>query len=208
MPCSFDSDQAANAAADAEQYTNQAEVQLQHQAPQDGASAAMQRAASVQSEAAPLLGEHFVMLRVSVHACCLSWQLSAVCMTFSHVDAADQVCMPCRARSQSQWGGCFARSGCSTATSLDSTVDFIYPKVNGPQQVCDQVAYCRDMWCSFWGRVAWQEQPFNHFCLPPLMQHQLEHAFSTAPALPVRLHVILEHGGSLAAQVQPHCNAL
>eukprot|EP00891_Asterochloris_glomerata_P004863 jgi/Astpho2/4863/Aster-05797 len=52
---SFDSDQTANAAADAEQYNNQAEVQLQHQAPQKGASAAMQRAASVQSEAAPLL---------------------------------------------------------------------------------------------------------------------------------------------------------
>ena len=85
LQCSFDSDQTANAAADAEQYNNQAEVQLQHQAPQKGASAAMQRAASVQSEAAPLLGEDSVMLHVSVHACCPSWQLPAVCMAFSPV---------------------------------------------------------------------------------------------------------------------------
>ena len=90
----------------------------------------------MQSEAAPLLGELVVMLRLSVHACCLSWQASPVCMTcspFSH--AAEQLCMPCRACSQSQWGG-----GCSTATSLNGTDDVIYPKVSGLQQVYHQLA--------------------------------------------------------------------
>ena len=113
----------------------------------------MQRAASVQSEAAPLLGERSVMLPVSLHACCPSWQLSAVCMTFSPGShAAPQLCMPCRALPQSQRGGGFARSGCSTATSLDSTADVVHPKVSGLQYVCDEVACCRDVWCPAWGR--------------------------------------------------------
>ena len=76
-------------------------------------------------------------MRVSVHACCLSWQLSAVCMTFSPVEhAADQLRMPCRACSQSQWGDGFTRSGGSSATSLNSTGDVSYPKVSGSQQGC------------------------------------------------------------------------
>lgn len=54
-------------------------------------------------------------------------------------------------------------------------------------------------------RTAWQEQLLKHFCLLLLMQQWLEQVSSTVPALPGRLHVMLEHTSSVAARTEVRC---